>query len=81
LIAEINHGAHVELIASQSLADGEQMLDAERGARHGANRALLTALDASGEHNLAFAGEQRHRRHLAHIQAHGIVRLVDFDCG
>ena len=38
---------------------------------------LLAALDALGDLDLALAGEQRHRAHLAQVHADGVVGLVE----
>ena len=42
---------------------------------HDLQHAPLAVLDALGDLDLALAGEQRHRPHLAQVHAHGIVGL------
>ena len=38
---------------------------------------VLAALDALGDLDLALAGEERHRAHLAQVHAHRVVGLVE----
>ena len=53
-----------------------QLAHHQRGAGEGADDLGLALLDAAGEFDLAIAGEQRHRPHLAQIHAHGVVGLI-----
>ena len=76
LIAEVNHLADAELAAPQLLAEAQQVFDADGRARNGAHATQLAALNAPRQNDLALAGQQGHRGHLAHVEAHGIIGTV-----
>src|SRR5438874_10257629 len=59
--------------ALQVFAQRQNLADNDRRARNGLEHAQLPALDAFGDLHFTFAGEQRHRAHLAHIHAHRVV--------
>ena len=54
-------------------AHRQQFVDDDRRARKRLQNAQLSALNALGDFNFAFAGKQRNRSHLAQIHADGIV--------
>ena len=66
-------GAHAAL---EVLAHGDDLADDDGRARQRFEHAQLSALDALGDFDFAFAGEQRHRAHLAQIHADGIVGFL-----
>jgi hypothetical protein len=55
------------------LAQGEQFTNYNRRARKRLQDAVLASLDALGDFNFAFAGEQRNGSHLAQIHADGVI--------
>ena len=59
-----------EIRQRQNLADHQR-----RAGQRFADGSLAT-LDALGQFDFPFTGEQRHRAHLAQIHAHGVVGLV-----
>ena len=54
----------------------DDFLDHQRRARQRFQDRVLAALDAARDFDFAFAGEQRHRAHLAQVHAHRIVDLL-----
>src|SRR5678816_1292393 len=58
-----------DLAAAQPLADLEQLLDGDRAVEHGLQHLALAVLDALGDLDLALAGEQGDRAHLAQVHA------------
>ena len=56
----------------------EQELDRPREARQRGLHLAEAFLDALGDRDLALAGEQLHRAHLAHVHAHGIGGAAHF---
>ena len=75
-----------DLALAQALADLEELLDGDRAVEHGLEHLALAVLDALRDLDLALAGEQRDRAHLAQVHADGVARtrvrvllvLVDF---
>src|SRR5690348_1075243 len=65
-------GAHA---LAQVVADGNQFLDDNRGARDRAHHHKLPALDALGDSDFALARQQRDGAHLAQVHAYRIVGL------
>src|SRR6185437_8445027 len=63
-----------DLALAQALADLEQFLDGDRAVEHGLQHLALAVLDALGDLDLALAGEQRDRAHLAQVHADGVAR-------
>ena len=64
-------------VPAQRLGQRQDLADHQRRSGDSALRtARLAALDALGELDFAFAGEQRNGAHLAQIHAHRIVGLV-----
>ncbi len=63
--------------APQVFAEPDDLADDDGRAGDGLHHAQLTALDALGDLDLAFAGKQRHRAHLAQVHAHGVVGLFE----
>ena len=58
--------------ALQILANDQDLADHNRRTRKRLQRVQLSALDALGNVNFPFAGEQRHRAHLAQVDARRI---------
>jgi len=56
----------------------QQQLDGEREAGQGGLHLVQAFLDALGDGDFAFAGEQFHRTHLAHVHADGIGGAANF---
>ncbi len=67
-------GAHAAL---QVVADGDDLADDDGRARKRLQNAQLAALDALGDFDFAFAGEQRHRAHLPEIHSDGVVGFLE----
>ena len=53
-----------------------QLLDGDRAVEHGLEHLALAVLDALGDLDLALAGEQRDRAHLAQVHADGVARCA-----
>ena len=62
---------------AQIVADGNQFLNDDGGARDGAHDHELAALDAFGDGDFAFARKQRNRAHFAQVHAHRIVGFFE----
>ena len=62
--------------AAQVFAQPDDLANHDRRTRDRLHHANLSALDALGDLDLALAGEQRHRTHLAQVHAHGVIRLL-----
>ena len=60
---------------AQLVAQLEDLLDRDRRVEHDLQHAPLAVLDALGDLDLALAGEQRDRPHLAQVHAHRVVGL------
>ena len=76
---QIRHDQHVADhggIFAQHLRHGQNFANHQSRAGDGFAYGGLTALDALGEFDFAFAREQRHRSHFAQVHAHRIVGLV-----
>ncbi len=76
LFVEENHFLDGTYAALQVLAHGEDFADHDRRTRQRLQNAKLSALDALGDFDFAFAGEQRHGAHLAQIHADGVVGFL-----
>src|ERR1019366_9535334 len=63
-------GAHTAL---QVLTNGNDLANHDGRARQRFQHPQLSALDALGELDFAFAGQQRDRAHLAQVHAHRVV--------
>src|SRR5216683_1874932 len=63
--------------ALEVFAEAHDLADDDRRAGDGLHDAELAALDAFGDLNLALAGEQGHRAHLAEVHADGVVGLLE----
>ena len=63
-------GTHAAL---QVFTDGDDLADDDGRTRQRLQNAQLAALDALGDFNFTFAGEQRDRAHLAQIHADRVV--------
>ena len=77
LVAEDHELADGALAGAQLIADHEDALGNGRRAGDRLDDRELAALDALGDGDLALAGEQRHRAHLAEVHADGVVGLVE----
>src|SRR5277367_6134244 len=62
---------------AQIVAHRNQFLDDDRRARDGLHHDELAALDALGDGDFAFAGEQRDGAHLAQVHANGVVGFFE----
>ena len=64
-----------DLLLLELVAELEDLLDGDRRVEHDLQHAPLALLDALGDLDLALAGEQRDRAHLAQVHAHRVVGL------
>ncbi len=62
---------------AEVLADCQQFLEDDGGARDGLEHEHLAALDAFGDGDFALARQQRYRAHLAQVHANRVVRLFE----
>ena len=74
-VVEDHHFLDVAHAALQILAQSGNLADHDRRAGDGFQHAHLAALNALGDLDLALAGEQRNRAHLAQIHADRVVGL------
>ena len=74
---EGDHFLDVANAAAQVFAQAHDLADDDRRARDGLHHAHLAALDALGDLDFAFAGEQGHGAHLAQVHADGVVGLFE----
>jgi hypothetical protein len=77
LLVEDHEVAEVDLAVGQAVAQADDLVRGHGAARDHLHDRLLAALDALGDLDLALAGEERHRAHLAQVHADGVVRLVE----
>ena len=77
LVVEDHQLANGAVAALQLVAEVDDLLGHQRRARDRLDDRQLAALDAAGDFDLAFAGEQRHGAHLAQVHAHRVVGLVE----
>ena len=68
---------YVAHAALEVFAEGDDLADDDGRAGDGLEHAELAALDALGDFDFAFAGEQRNGAHFAQIHAHGVVGLLE----
>ena len=73
LVRVLDHLLDPNLLLSQLIAQIQDLLDGDGGIEHHLQHTALAVLYALGDLHLALAGQQRHRAHLAHVQAHRIV--------
>ena len=73
---EGDHFLDVAHAAAQVFAEADDLANHDRRARDGLHHAVLAALDALGDLDLALAGEQRDGAHLAQVHADGVVGLL-----
>ena len=81
-IVELQNVARRNRAGAHVLSQPDHFLNDQRAARQNAPGLRLAALDAARDADFAFAVEKRHRTHLAQIEPHRIVGLVealDFD--
>ena len=77
LVVEDHQLANRPVTGMEAVPELDDVLGDERRARNRLDDGELSALDAAGDFDLALAGEQRHRAHLAEVHADGIVGLVE----
>jgi hypothetical protein len=77
LLGEGHDIADIDLQRFQIIADAQQFADGDGRARDGFASFDLAALDALGDRDFALARQKRDDAHLAQVQAHRIVRLVE----
>ena len=75
LVGVLDDLLDADLLLAQLVAEVEDLLDRDRRVEHGLQHASLAVLDALRDLDLALAGEQRDRPHLAQVHAHGVVGL------
>src|SRR6266403_1794942 len=66
---------------AEILADRQQFLEDDGGARDGLEHQHLAALDAFGDGDFALARQQRYGAHLAQVHANRVVRLFEHPRG
>ena len=76
-VVEDDQLADRAVAGAQRVAHADDGLGDRRHARDRLDDRELALLDALGDGDLALAGEQRHRAHLAQVHADGIVGLVE----
>ncbi len=76
-LVEDDHFFYVAHTALEVFAEGDDLADDDGRAGDGLEHAELAALDALGDFDFAFAGEQRNGAHFAQIHAHGVVGLLE----
>jgi hypothetical protein len=69
--------AQADLARAQQIAETEHPADRMRGTERLAQHGELALLDALGDRDLALARQQRHRAHLAEVDAHRVRRAGD----
>ncbi len=74
---EGDHFLDVADAAAQVFTEADDLADNDRRTGDGLHDAKLAALDALGDFDLAFAGEQGHGAHLAEVHADGVVGLLE----
>ena len=75
LVGVLDDVLDADLLLAQLVAELEDLLDRDRAVEHDLQHPALAVLDALGDLDLALAGEQRDRAHLAQVHAHGVVGL------
>ena len=76
-VVEDDQLADAALVGPQLLAHRHDRAGDRRRAGDRLDDGQLAALDALGDLDFAFAGEERHGAHLAQVHADGIVGLVE----
>src|SRR4051812_19671160 len=77
LVVEDHQFADRPLAAVQLIAKCDDLAGDQRRAGDRLDHRQLAALDAAGDFDLAFAGEQRYGAHLAQVHADRVVGLVE----
>ena len=75
LFVEGHHFLHIAHAALQVLAEGDDLANDHGRAGQRLHHAKLSTLDALGDFDFAFTGEQRDGAHLAQVHADGVVGL------
>ena len=73
---EVDDVAQEDLAVVQLVAPDDDGLEGERALAEPGDHRLAAGLDALGDGDLALAGEQLDRAHLAQVHAHGVVGAV-----
>src|SRR4029453_11865363 len=76
LFAERNHFTNVQLPPPEPLTHLKNLFKTERRSRYGLENPLTAAFHSSGDRYFAVTSQERDNRHLAQIEPHRIVRLV-----
>ena len=74
-VRELHHFLDGAFTAAQSSRDGNEFFNDDGRAGDGLHDDELAALNAPGENHFTLAREERHRAHLAEIDADGVLRL------
>ncbi len=73
---EVDHLAQQDAAAAQLLAPDHDGFEGQRAFAQAADHGVAAGLDALGDGDLALAGEQLDRAHLAQVHAHRVVGAV-----
>ena len=76
-LLEVDHLAQQDAAVGELLAPDHDGLEGQGALAQAADHGVAAGLDALGDGDLALAGEQLDRAHLAQVHAHGIVGAVE----
>lgn len=68
----VDHFVDLRLAFTHAQDVGEDLVDGGRAGRDGHDHVLQAVFDALGDFDFAFARQQFHRAHFAHVHTHGV---------